>query len=229
MNHPIRSIVLIGITIIVLSVGWYFYYSMYTFHIVKTTPGTSDIATLTPSMTITLNKEITSIETVDSSPSFDYIESYSFSGKEIHISFSDLHEKKTVSVLLKNIKSIDNHTLNKTVSFTPTLKDADELPEAQLKELLEKQDRETNENADPIQAVIPYSTLNYALSLTLLGQKETGGNKYGIDARIILSQADVNIDEAGAINKYKQDIHNYLTSHNINPDDYLISYNIEKP
>lgn len=227
MNKPIRIATLITASIAVLGVCWFSYYYFFTFHIIKTTPSTRDIATLTPSISIQLNREIKDIHTITISPNPDYIDSYSFSGKEISISLNELFAEK-IEITLIDVQSVEGDIITKSLTFTPSEKNFSELPEYQQDEILVRQDKNTDKNADPIQLVIPHSTLNYSLSLSIVGQKPNGGNRYEIEARIILSQTDINIDEQKAIDTYKNDIDTYLTSNNIDPDSYTINYTIEK-
>jgi len=210
-----------------LAIIWYIYYTFFTFHITSTTPHTREISTLTPSLHITVNRDIESIAEISVTPRADTIESYSFSGREIYISLSELTKGEQITITLSEVKSADGDILTKRISFTPKEVAAEDLPEAQLKELLEKQDSNTDSSADPIQSVVPHSTLQYDLALTARGQDDNGRERYSVDARILLSQADVSTDESGAIARIKDAINDYLRSNTINPDDYQIDYVIE--
>lgn len=228
MNISIRSTIFTISIIALLSVGWFIYYTFFTFHITKISPDTNNIATVTPSLTVKFNRELQDIGTVIASPNPDYIYEYSFKDNEITIVLNELPEND-ISITLENITSVKNDTITKKLAFKPKVIDASKLPDDQLKGILERQDRNTSINADPIQAVVPHSTLNYDLTLTVSGTRPNGGDRYVIDARIMLSQADINIDENSAINRYKQDVVDYLASENIKAEDYEINYVIEKP
>jgi len=79
-----------------------------------------------------------------------------------------------------------------------------------------------NINRDPILNYLPHSTFNYVVTANMNNQ-----NKVDLEANIILYSYDIRDgNRDNSINKYKNEITDWIKSNGLNPDNYFIRYSI---
>lgn len=77
---------------------------------------------------------------------------------------------------------------------------------------------------DPMLNLLPHSTFNYIINANINSQ-----NKVDLEANIILYSSDTRDgNRDNSINKYKNEITDWIKSNGLNPSDYLISYSINE-
>jgi len=81
---------------------------------------------------------------------------------------------------------------------------------------------------NPLLGHLPYSTLTYSLTDGGFTLDSSDQPYLTLNATINLTQAD-NFDTAGAIAQYKQDITGYIKSFGVDPNKYVINYQITQP
>jgi len=229
----INSIVIVSLLALI---GWLVYYFVFSFHITSITPNPSNASYLSPKLEVKFNRELTT-------------DGLKVEGEGIEIT-SRISDKNTLEINLTSKRKIGetykikiiylkstsgdefkNHTIMlAAVSSEASLTDADR--DAILNKQQENKPDVLN---DRIAGLIPYSTLQYAIEPT--GRVSSDG-KITIEIIIYLSNADVKINRQGAIDSAKQAALNYLregeagestSPGGVNPDDYVIEYEIREP
>jgi hypothetical protein len=153
----------------------------------------------------------------------------SVSGKTLTIPLSvPLTSGKTYTITLVHVASINGKTITDAVyRFKPTYIPSADLPEDQQQALLKLEDINGPNPNNPIIQYLPHQTTDFTLSAVSVPTKNPP-KLFPLIAIITPSAADMG-DEATAVAQYKQEVVNYITSLNLNPATYNITYTVQTP
>ncbi len=230
---------LINSIVIVLFLGliaWLVYYFVFSFHITSITPNPSNASYLTPKLEVKFNRDLTTEELKVEGEGVEVTSRISDTRTlEINIvskrTIGENYKIKIVYLKSSEGDEFKNHTINlAAVSSEASLTNSD-------REVILNNQQENKPDVlnDPISELIPYSTIQYAVDPT--GRVSPDG-KIIISITIFLSNADVKIDRQGAIDSAKQSALNFLrngvvleasATQGVNPDNYVIEYEIREP
>ena len=210
--------------VLVVLVASFAIYQNSRFHVVSINPSTGNFPAVSPFFQIRLNKTINP-KTLRVTSSTTIISSYGSSGKNINISLNEpLVIGTQYDITIESVSDTSGAVIrNKSFSFTPKDIASNQLPKDVQQALLQKQTSYSKTAySDPILKYLPHDTLTYNLtpSTNVVGGKTV----LTINAELLLSDADVNTDEAGAISQYKQQVLDYITSVGLDPGKYNIVF-----
>ncbi len=221
-----QIVVLLGL--LLASVIIYVIYLQVTFRVVATEPKMKDINILSPVVKVYFNKPITAKDlSVTSSENIIY--TYEAEDKELKVVLNGpLQLKKSYTITINSVMSTSGKTIIKR-SFTFVPKDIDplNLTDEQENLLVSEQDKYQGASQDPIVSRLPYGSLNFSLSAVTTTDANRK-SKLILQAKILLSNADKS-DEATAIESYKKEVTDYISSIGYDPTKYEIQYVISAP
>jgi hypothetical protein len=224
-----RIIVLIGIVVGVLLAGLLGTYIIKNLHfsVTGTNPGTKDVSTAAPFFKISFNRTLSKNGLVISTEPDSLIKSYSIDGKVLTINLDyPLQPKRLHTITIRSIQDNGGEKItNKRFTFTPRY--IADLPADQTKALLLQQDPNNKRTTDPILAHLPYTTIDFELSADPQPKGEDVARPT-LNAILNLSAADMP-DQNAAVDKYKQEVADYITSLGFNPANYDIKYIVDTP
>jgi hypothetical protein len=207
-----RRAIFIGIiTLTVIIIGAILFYTFFVFHITSITPDPRGASYLTPRLVVQLNKNIKK----------DSIKVVSKSGLNLETEVKDstltiniltsmkVNERYTITIESLSSESgdeIKNHDITLVTTKNGALNEEDE------KIVLDRQQANKPDFfKDPILKYLPHSTLDYSIisKIYYVGTKD---QKISIIITLELSAADVRTNRDAAIQQYKQEAMNYLSS-----------------
>lgn len=212
-----------------LLIGWSIYYANFVFHITGTDPALNSVAAISPYFRINFSQPIDA-SSVDLSMDPNVITSTSVDGKKLTVYLNNMSVGVNYTITLSHVKNLKGKELtNQTFFFVAKNIDFSKLSKEQQALILTTQDKSTDTNRDPIFQYMPHSTLNYELSAVVGGGGDSEASTVSIDAQILLNGADVRGGKDAAVAKYKQQIVDYLKSIKIDPNNYVINYEVVEP
>ncbi len=148
----------------------------------------------------------------------------SIEDKALLFRLDDLQEGVQYTIGLNYIQSKSGQRIdNIQFTFVPRYVAPDDMSPEQQE--LELQETDRNNLEDPIMKYLPHSTLNYTLHPAHEADEE-GGYVFVVDAKILLSAAEVRIDRLGTVELRKKEIQDYIRSLGLDPANYVIRYNV---
>lgn len=218
-----RALLIIG-GILLLPLLALLYYQIFVFHITGTNPDTKRVSNISPFIDIHFNKPLDG-ENIEIDVTEGPITGFSVvNGKTLRVGLGPMDVKQEYMIEISKVRARNgDELLNKTIRFTTRDIPFDKLPKGQKTEILKAQDSPNGAKADPILSYLPYDGLNYRLEAVFDNDNLT------VDAELILSAADVRIDRNSAIEKYKTQVRDYITSIGLKPDSYNIQYKVTEP
>lgn len=220
-----KKLIPLLVVLVILALGWWLYYAVFTFHVTGTNPKMTAVSMQTPYIKINFSQPISTnnLSVLASDPAI--MANYEVSGKQLTINLQSLYNVSYV-VTVKHIQSTKGKNLdNLTFRFTPQYIEFQNLPKSQQDTLLKNQDKTPAVNNDPIFNYVPHSTLDYNLTAVVSNDSQ-GQSTVGLQAQLLLSAADVNSGQDAAVATYKQEVLDYLKSVGLNPDKYTITYTV---
>lgn len=218
-----KNIILLLVLLFTTLIGLFVYRSM-TFRLVGVEPNTNHVSVISPFIDISFNKPLKkdSIEPKSNTTTlagFDIVDK-----KTIRVFFDDLQLDSNNTITIELVESEGGKQLH-NLSFNFTAKDIsfENLSKAQQEAILKQQDTPNTKRDDPVLAYVPYGGLNFELNAVVQDEQLI------LQAKLLLSAADVRIDANSAIERYKQEVRDYITSKGLNPDSYTIDYQVVQP
>jgi len=201
------------------------------FHVVSSVPdATGTVPTSLNSFQVETNKDL--------APDIDYmkqledpaqhVKSIKVDGKKLKITTAEHAVDKKYSFTIKNIRAKSGESIQ-AVKFNYTARYVayEKLSKAEKAQLEEQ--KTSVLKADPILDHLPHSTLDYSLEAQF-GDAEAGAtSSFVLNAKLLLTNADVKIGEAQAVDSYKKEVTDYITSLGLKPESYIIQYQVVRP
>jgi len=214
---------LLGI-IIVLFAGFKVYQSLQ-FRMTGTSPSVKQVSVISPFIDVNFSKALDKNK-IELASNQKFISNYNLVGdKTLRVYLTDLTLDADYTLSINSVTAISGKELkNISLRFTAQNIPFDKLNKTQQEAILGHQDKPTPSKSDPILSHLPYGGLDFELT-AVAGQSGT----LSLHARLLLSAADVRTDEAGATAQYKKEVQDYIRSLGLNPDKYVIDYEIVKP
>lgn len=216
------------IVLALVAVGWVAY-SQLVFRAVSMTPDLGKtVATSTDVIEINFNKELQDKNdylTKNTTDSAKIVSSITVNSKRMLVDLRSL-ESGEYSIVIKNIvakngQNIGELKLDFKAEYVPYNQLSDKEKELQISQT------DVNALEDPLDQYLPHSDLGYYLSGGFTDPKNA--EQYVLVARITLSKADVSTGRAVVVESQKQKIREFISSKNLDPNDYPISYEIVDP
>ncbi len=226
-SFPIRTVIIVAITILAPLVGFLIWDSMQ-FKVVNITPDTSKpVSTSTSVIRIEFNKPLSNDGSYDRSIVTDpqlIVRDIEKEDSAIILQINALKQDYFYELTMHDIYSNDGQVIDIiNLSFNATYIPFNKLPREQQQQ--ETLGVDPNYKEDPLLAYLPHSTLSY----TLYGSHEMnheGEYAFILNANILLTAADVRIDKQAAIDRAKKQINDYIASKGLNPVEYQIRYTV---
>ncbi len=202
-------------------------YNSSVFKLTGSSPRISDIATVSPYISINFSKNLSKDGlVVSSSPNITDL--YDVKGKTLQITISrSLNPKTDYSITIHKIYSSNGSVLsNMTFNFRPVAKTFDKLSALEQSQIFESQSKDQIGSLDPIMSYLPYETLSYKLEPLVTASSTV--SKISIDASIYVSKGQLSTQDA-VVAQYKAEINDYIKSIGLDPATYDIQYQILLP
>ena len=163
-----KTKVFIGLCLIIAAIVFSVVSIVLPFHIVRTDPGSQNVATLTPFFNIEFNKPLSASGLSVSSELRRY-QSYRIQQKTLSLTLNyPLTAGATYTITVKSVQSVGGHKISsKTFKFTPKKIAYDKLSADQKAAIIKGQSQNEAAYNNPILAHLPYGTLSYNLTATL--------------------------------------------------------------
>lgn len=223
-----RILVIIVSAVLVGWVGWSIYYAFFVFHITGTTPNLNSVSNFSPYVKINFNQNLDD-KSLDASIEPKVAKSIKTDGKSIVVSLNNLDINATYTITLKSVANTKGEQIqNRILTFVAKDIAYSSLSKDQQSALIAQQDYKSPAQSDPILSHLPHSTLTYNLSGIISAGGDTNTNTVSLRAELLLTGADMS-DENSAIATYKQQVIDYVKSLGIDPNNYVIDYEVIEP
>lgn len=210
-------------------IGWSIYYANFVFHITSTMPKTSSVAAISPYFKVNFNRVLAS-EGLDVSITPNVARGVSVTNKSVIINLNGLTVGTSYKVLIKTVHDTKNETIqNKEFVFIARDISYKSLSKDQQAAILARQDYTPSVNKDPALGHLPHSTLTYTLSGVISAGGDSNASGLSLKADLLLTGADMRSNPDAAIAQYKQQVVDYIKSLGLDPNNYVISYNVVEP
>ena len=230
MLYKYRKFIIAALILIVLSVAWVVYYSLFVFHISSTTPDSGSVSRYSPVLRLHFNKEL-SDEKVEIKGDIVKSSEVKADDKTIVVYLNDLNTTKDAdySFTVTSVSSKSGDVLkNAVVKFHTKNIPFGDLSEEDQKIVLDAQQRKkASLYSDVIFESLPHSTLTYSIDA-----REPVSDVPGVKVIITatLSAADVRTDRAGAIERAYTEARAYLSSlKGVSLPSYDVQYEVTEP
>lgn len=229
-SKEVKTLIWIISFVVLVLIGWSIYYANFVFHITGTNPSTNSVSAQTPFFKINFSQPI-SADTVKVSTYPDILLSTEASNKVLTLNIEGMEIDSEYTITLQSVENNKGKKIeNQTFKFKARDIVFSKLPKDQQEAILARQDDAPQVNRNPILQYLPHSTLTYNLSAVISsGQGDTGESKVSLQAELLLNGADMKTDKQAAINKYKQQVIDYIKSLDIDPNNYVIDYEVIEP
>jgi hypothetical protein len=209
------------IALLLLLIGYMLYLSL-TFRVVGTSPKLSNVATASPYIKVSFNRELSS-NGLSVSGTDNLIKSTSVDGKILQVNLNNMTTGNEYTIHINSIESTGGKTIqDKDLTFKAKNIDVSKLPKDQQQTLINQQDHNQGVAADPIVEHLPYGTLDFTLTAQTPDTNQDQ-SKLVLNARLLLSHADMSNEDA-AVAQYKKEVTDYIVSLGLNPANYNIQY-----
>lgn len=230
MTNINKLLIALGIITLIGYAAFLLYRNFFTFYLTETNPRTGSISYLTPYIDVSfsqpINTNFNDFGVVTDEP---IVETTETNDKTLRIFLINLSRNQDYSLTIPFIESVDGDRLDNIVlEFKAKDIPFEQLSEPHQQYILNNQDQLPITHTDPILKHLPHSTLEFELS-PLVTQNEINEPILVLEARLLLTSADVNIDPKAATEKYKQSVIEYIKSLDLKPDDYTIRYIVINP
>lgn len=227
-----RLVALIALIVVLGSVGFGFLWQRsQTFRLLSSTPKiNSAIPTSTSVIKLTFSHSLdASVDYLGTTEgeSVSSINSIQIDGPSIFIRLKPLTKNKWYSFTLKNIKAQDGRVIESLpIRFTAQYIPYNELPSDQKRLEVSQTDRETA--TDPILAYLPFQGDRIYITAEFTATEEDE-EILVINAELFLQRSELGVNRSQAIQVYKDRVVGYISSKGLDPEKYLIRYEINEP
>jgi hypothetical protein len=222
--------IVIGALVLVIGLTLNNIYRNSTFRLTKSTPALNGVlSTSTGTIKLEFNRKIDgSINYADGlDGSTEIISSISVEENSLVVKLKPLTKDKKYSFTIREIKSLDGEHINKLpVNFTARYIPYDQLSSAQKNLELSETDKDNQE--DPVLAIVPHQGDQFYLTSEHTAT-EDGEPILVLNAQLFLYRSELESGRAAAIEKGKNKVREYLRSRDLDPEKYLIRYEITEP
>lgn len=219
-----KRIIISSVALLFIAAAGIIVYRSITFRLVGAEPDTDKVSVISPFIDIYFNKPIKKDSVEPKSETtllagFDVIDQ-----KTIRVFFDNLELDSDNTITIESVESTNGKRLH-NISLRFKAKDIpfEHLSKKQQDAILKQQDTPNTKRDDPILAYVPYGGLHFELSALVQDEELT------LQAKLLLTAADVRIDPNAAVERYKQEVRDYITSNSLNPDSYKIDYQVIQP
>lgn len=233
MLQKYRGIIIVASVVAAALIGWVVYREFFTFYLKNTSPDSSSVSYSSPYLKLNFNKNLKTEGyefKLTSGEGEIYVE-HEIIGKTFKAYLpTSMEVDQTYTISLENISATDGKVLSLHVDFTTKDIPYSDLDKEQQDELIRLQDA-LHANDDPIVQHLPHGTLDYTLSAFISSGSDTDvpGDRLKLQAKIVLSNADIRSGRDAAIARIKNDIAAWITSVGLDPASYNIEYTISDP
>lgn len=223
-----KQLIFIGVLLIAAAIA-IFVVSSLRFKVTGTDPKLSAVSTISPTLTINFNKQL-SVKGLSVSSGNKLIRNYQISGKKLIITADTplvIGQKYTLTI--KSIQSESGSIIrDKTLTFVVKDIPYDGLSTTAQKKIISQQDQNQGLRDDPIMRNLPHSTLDFNLTglITTTDGDNGGKGVLVLKAQLLLTASDVSNGRDAAIAQYKQEVIDYIKSIGFDPAKYTIEYQI---
>lgn len=230
MLYKYRKFIVIAAALILISVAWFIYYSVFVFHISSTIPNTGSVSRYAPVIRIHFNKELAD-EKVEVTGSIVKSSEVQPQNKTlvVYLNELDLEKDARYEFTITSVSSSSGDVIkNKVTSFNTKDIPYSELSNEDQKIILDtQQSKKSDLYTDVIFKYLPYSTLGYSIDAR---EPVSDVPNVKIIITATLSAADVRIDRNGAVEKAYQEARTYLSSlKDVSLQNYDIQYEVNEP
>lgn len=230
MLYKYRKFIIVAVMLILISIAWAIYYSVFIFHVSSTTPNVDSVSRYAPVLRIHFNKELADEKVKVTG---DIVKSSEVQPKDktlvVYLNALNLTKNSGYSFTITSISSNDGSVIkDKVISFqTKDIPFGDLSSEDQKVVLDAQQAQKSSLYSDVIFEYLPYSTLSYSIEAR---EPTSDVPNVKIFITATLSAADVRIDRNGTIQKAYEDARTYLSSlKGVSLQDYDIQYKVIEP
>jgi len=230
MLYKYRKFIVIAAALILISIAWFIYYSVFVFHISSTTPNTGSVSRYAPVIRIHFNKELAD-EKVEVTGSVVKSSEVQPQNKTlvVYLNELDLEKDARYEFTITSVSSSSGDVIeNKVTSFNTKDIPYSELSNEDQKIILDtQQSKKSDLYTDVIFKYLPYSTLSYSIDAH---EPVSDVPNVKVIITATLSAADVRIDRNGAVEKAYQEARTYLSSlKDVSLQNYDIQYEVNEP
>lgn len=207
-------------------------YGSMSFRIVSVVPSFSkEVPTSTTVGKITFNQNIASspenVMSTMSDPSA-IVNRVEIDNNKLFVYFNSLKDGQSYTVEFKDISSVKSKTMKEVkLSFTAKYMDEKDIPKQYTQLQVQKEQDNTPELNDPVLKILPHSTLEYEITSYFGPELDKKQKPVGLLVTVFPTAADDNTGLDKAIDRYKKKALDYVRSNGINPDDYVIIYDVQ--
>lgn len=218
-----KKIIALGVLLSIFIVGG-LGFRVTSFRVVSVEPDTKNFSAISPFMDVVFSKPLDDKSLIVSSVTSSVASTAVIDKTRLRIYLNNLRADERYVISISSIQSTSGKKM-KDLVYDFVAKDIpfDKLSSSQRQAILKYQDTPYPTRNDPILNFLPHGDLNYELSANVQGTKLI------IQARLLLSAADVRINEAAAVAKYKEQVVGYIKSKNLDPSKYTIEYEVVRP
>jgi len=230
MLYKYRKFIVIAAALILISIAWFIYYSVFVFHISSTTPNTGSVSRYAPVIRIHFNKELAD-EKVEVTGSVVKSSEVQPQNKTlvVYLNELDLEKDARYEFTITSVSSSSGDVIkNKVTSFNTKDIPYSELSNEDQKIILDtQQSKKSDLYTDVIFKYLPYSTLSYSIDAH---EPVSDVPNVKIIITATLSAADVRINRNGAVEKAYQEARTYLSSlKDVSLQNYDVQYEVNEP
>lgn len=231
MKYSSKLILVIVVILLMISyAGFLVYRNYFTFYLTGTSPRTGSISYLTPYIDISFSQDInTDFNDFGIISEDSIVTTTSTNKRTLRVFLTNLSMNNEYSITIPFIESSEGDRLTDiTLEFKAKDISFERLSKEHQQYILKKQDELPNTHTDPILKHLPHSTLEYELS-PLVTQNDNREPILVLEARLLLTSADVKIDPQAATEQYKKSVVEYIKSLQLEPSNYTIRYIVISP
>lgn len=230
MLYKYRKFIVIAAALILISVAWFIYYSVFVFHISSTAPNTGSVSRYAPVIRIHFNKELAD-EKVEVTGSVVKSSEVQPQNKTlvVYLNELDLEKDARYEFTITSVSSSSGDVIkNKVTSFNTKDIPYSELSNEDQKIILDtQQSKKSDLYTDVIFKYLPYSTLSYSIDAH---EPVSDVPNVKVIITATLSAADVRINRNGAVEKAYQEARTYLSSlKDVSLQNYDVQYEVNEP
>jgi len=230
MLHKYRKIIIVAVLLIVISIAWVIYYSIFVFHISSITPDTGSVSRYAPVLRVHFNKELADGK-VEVSGDIVKSSEVQAGNKTLVVYLKELDLKKDANYhfTISSITSKSGDVIkNKNITFHTKDIAFGKISQEDQKIILDAQQAAKPKlYSDVIFEYLPYSTLTYSIEAH---EPVSDVPNVKVIITATLSAADVRIDRNSAVQKAYNDAKTYLSSlKGISLPNYDIQYEVVEP
>lgn len=225
-----QALTIIAIILACLSLVLLGVFRNQTFRLTSSTPKLGKtIPTSTGTIKLDFNREIDGTKSYTDNLEGDsgIINSISVEGKSVLIKLKPLTKDKKYGFAIHNIHSVDGSVIQRLpINFTARYVPYNKLSSEQKR--LEVAETDKNNEEDAVLQIVPHQGDQFYLT-SEYSATEDGEPILVLNAQLFLYRSDLGAGRDSAIEKYKNSVREFLSGNNLDPDKYLIRYEINEP